>query len=133
MEKDAAGFPHGPTNSGTSRYLASRLPYIECARGAHPMSPPAGLCLMTDGPPRRATAHSTRDWHGPMGDPTPSILSRRLAGDRRNPPTQGSAYQLFVHWRPQFHPTRKSLVPDRLRTEQNGSTDLPKVSHFETL
>jgi len=29
MEKDAAGFPQGPTNSGISRYLASRLPYIQ--------------------------------------------------------------------------------------------------------
>ena len=27
MEKDAAGYPQGPTNPGTSRYLASRLPY----------------------------------------------------------------------------------------------------------
>src|SRR5260221_4175060 len=27
MEKDAAGFPQGPTNPGISRYLASRLPY----------------------------------------------------------------------------------------------------------
>jgi hypothetical protein len=42
MEKDAAGFPQGPTNSGTSRYLASRLPYIECARGAHLVSHPLG-------------------------------------------------------------------------------------------
>jgi hypothetical protein len=31
MEKDAAGFPQGPTNSGISRYLASRLPY--CMHG----------------------------------------------------------------------------------------------------
>jgi putative SOS response-associated peptidase YedK len=29
MEKDAAGFPQGLTNSGISRYLASRLPYLD--------------------------------------------------------------------------------------------------------
>ena len=28
MEKDAAGFPQGLTNPGTSRFLASRLPYF---------------------------------------------------------------------------------------------------------
>jgi hypothetical protein len=32
MEKDAAGFPQGLTNPGTSRYLASRLPY--CTHGS---------------------------------------------------------------------------------------------------
>jgi len=29
MEKDAAGYPQGHTNSGISRYLASRLPYVQ--------------------------------------------------------------------------------------------------------
>jgi hypothetical protein len=33
MEKDAAGFPQGPTNSGRSRYLASRLPYRQHGSG----------------------------------------------------------------------------------------------------
>ena len=36
MEKDAAGYPslplhYGHMNSGTSRYLASRLPYFTCS------------------------------------------------------------------------------------------------------
>jgi hypothetical protein len=33
MEKDAAGSPQGHTNSGISRYLASRLPYARTVRG----------------------------------------------------------------------------------------------------
>ncbi len=55
--------------------------------------------------PRPAIARSTRQYHGPMGDPTPSILGGRLARDRRNPPTQGLAYESFVLERPQLgHP-----------------------------
>ena len=35
MEKDAAGYPQGHTKPGISRYLASRLPYVQSgSRGA---------------------------------------------------------------------------------------------------
>src|SRR5437016_1796531 len=42
MEKDAAGFPQGPTNPGISRDLASRLPYSRVRPRSTPGHPGTG-------------------------------------------------------------------------------------------
>ena len=94
---------------GTSEFLlrAAAVP----SPGLRPTSPPLGRGDRNE-KPLANRLYAAKETIGPLasagtrlrrvlvtvkrGDSTPSIHSRRLAGDRRNQPTQGSVYEWFA-------------------------------------
>ncbi len=91
--------------------------------------PPAWRCDDQRTTPRPAMAESPRRCQGHRGDPKPSVPGQAFAGDRRNRPTQSFTHETFTLWLPQLRPSPRSLVPDRLPAEGDGTKDLPKSCH----